>query len=353
MSGRLLRTGAAIVALGTLCVAVPISGLYVPAATEPSVQVFEVAPGESVSSVARRLEARGLLPDRLGFGPRVLVIVARLTGTDREIKAGEYELSPSLTPLEILERIRTGAIRTLLVTIPEGLRIDEIASRLEGGGITSASSLVQHANDPEFAASQGIEAVSLEGYLYPETYRFRRDTPAPEVLQTFVKEFRSRWTEADRELLAESGRTLHEVVTLASLVEKETAVSDERPLVAAVFVNRLSRHMRLQSDPTVIYGILKTRGEFDGNLRKRDLREDTPYNTYTRNGVPPGAIANPTIDSIRAVLEPADVPYLYFVSKNDGTHVFSRSLREHVNAVNRYQRRRRRTPSYAPGKEPG
>ncbi|MEE8557374.1 MAG: endolytic transglycosylase MltG, partial [Myxococcota bacterium] len=300
MSGRLLRTGAAILALGTLGVAVPISGLYVPAATEPSSRVFEVAPGESLSSVARRLEAEGLLPDRLGFGPKVLVTVARLTGTDREIKAGEYELDRSLTPLEILERIRTGAIRTLLVTIPEGLRIDEIASRLEGGGITSASSLVRHANDPEFTASQGIEASSLEGYLYPETYRFRRDTPAPEVLRTFVKEFRSRWTDADRELLAESGRTLNEVVTIASLVEKETAVSDERPLVAAVFTNRLSKRMRLQSDPTVIYGIIHTRGEFDGNIRRRDLETDTPYNTYTRGGFPPGPIANPSMEAIRA-----------------------------------------------------
>jgi UPF0755 protein len=321
--------------------AVSASGLFSPAAREGESRIFAVERGESVGSVARRLGTEGLLPERPLFGPRILVAAARLSGTDRQIKAGEYELSPTQTPLQILAQLLSGRVRTVAVTLIEGLRLDEVAARLEAAGITRAEAVVDGASDAAFARSVGIEADTLEGYLYPETYRFRRETPAQEVLQTLVAEFQGRWGDEDRARLAKSGRSLHEVVTIASLVEKETAVAEERPLIAAVFLNRLRRGMRLQSDPTVIYGIIRERGHFDGNLRKQDLLEDNPYNTYTRGGIPPGPIANPTIDAIRAVLRPAEVRYLYFVSRNDGTHVFSRSLEEHTRAVNRYQRRRR------------
>jgi UPF0755 protein len=329
-------------------------GLFSPAAPHGESRVFTVAPGESVSSVARRLGAEGLLPDRALFRPRLLVLWARLSGADRQIKAGEYDLSPTLTPVQILGRLRSGTVRTVAVMLAEGLRVDEVAERLEAAGITPAALFVERATDPAFAESLGVEADALEGYLYPETYRFRRGTPADDVLRTLVEEFRKRWTSDDRRRLEASDRTLHEVLTIASLVEKETSVPEERPLVAAVFENRLKRRMRLQSDPTVIYGILHTRGHFEGNLRKRDLREDTPYNTYTRRGLPPGPIANPTIGSVRAVLSPADVPYLYFVSRNDGTHAFSRSLKEHMRAVDRYQRRgrRRAAPSQPANADP-
>ena len=154
-----------------------------------------------------------------------------------------------------------------------------------------------------------------------------------------VEEFRSRWTQQDQERLQESGFNMHEVITLASIVEKESGVPEERRTIAAVFRNRLKRRMRLQSDPTVIYGILVTRHEFDGNIRRSDLRTDTPYNTYTRGGIPPGPIASASIESIRAVLNPEDVPYLYFVSRNNGTHQFSKTLEEHNRAVRRYQKR--------------
>ena len=170
-----------------------------------------------------------------------------------------------------------------------------------------------------------------------------RQVEVDELLATLVEEFRSRWTDVDREALAASGLTLHEALTLASIVEKETSRREERGLISAVFHNRLRLRMPLQSDPTVIYGILYTRGSFDGNIRKRDLQADTPYNTYKHGGLPPGPIASTTIESIRAVLDPADVPYLYFVSRNDGTHEFSKTLREHTRAVNRYQRSRRRS----------
>lgn len=340
-------------ALAVGAIALSVSGLFFRAQPEGESRVFTVGRGEPVASVARRLSAEGLLPERPLFGPRVLVAAARLSGADRQIKAGEYELSPTLTPLQLLAQLRAGRVRTLAVTLVEGLRLDEVAERLEAAGITPAEVLIARAGDSAFAGSLGIEADTLEGYLYPETYRFRRETPAPEVLRTLVKEFQERWREQDQALLSESGRSLHEVVTIASLVEKETAVAEERPLIAAVFLNRLRRGMRLQSDPTVIYGIIRERGHFDGNLRKRDLQEDTPYNTYTRGGLPPGPIANPTIDAIRAVLRPADARYLYFVSRNDGTHVFSRSLEEHTRAVNRYQRRRNPRRSTPPSEPTG
>jgi UPF0755 protein len=330
-----LASGAVLVAAG---VGWLWSGLHVPASVTAPPLVFEVDAGESFTSIARRLATHGLLPERAGLEPRALVLFARLHGVDRAIKSGEYELEPAMTPAEILDKLVAGAVKTYPVTLPEGLRLDEIARRLEEANIVAADAFLERARNASFARAFGIPADSFEGYLYPETYRFRRDSGPEEVVRRMFEEHESRWTDADRTALAAAGLDRHQVVTLASIVEKETAVPDERGLVAAVFANRLERGMLLQTDPTVIYGILVTRGSFDGNIRKRDLQTDTPYNTYTRPGLPPGPIASASIESIRAVLDPADVPYLYFVSRNDGTHVFSKTLREHTAAVDRYQR---------------
>jgi UPF0755 protein len=317
-------------------------GLWIPSRPGDPLQVFEIGPGDTLTEVAQRLQEEDLLPDRPLFGSRVLVAFARLRGNDREIKSGEYDIDPGMPPIRILELLVSGSTKTHPVTLSEGLRLDEIASRLERAGVVDAESFLKRARDPEFTGSLGIDAATLEGYLYPETYRFERNTPPEDVLRRMVEEFRSQWTQTDWEHLQNSQKTLHEVVTLASIVEKESAVPAERPLIAAVFLNRLKRRMRLQSDPTVIYGILETQGDFDGNLRRRDLKVDTAYNTYTNGGLPPGPIASATIDSIRAVLEPEKAPYLYFVSRNDGTHEFSTNLKQHNRAVNRYQRRGRR-----------
>ena len=311
---------------------------------DPGTVDFQVRNGESLIEVARRLEAEALLPGRWPFGPRVLVLYARARGIDRDVKSGEYALSRRMTPVAILEKLVAGTVKTYAVTLPEGLRLDEVAQRLEAAGIVDADAFVARARNPEFAKALDVEADTLEGYLYPETYRFPRNAPVDQVVERMVREFQARWEIGD-DALERTGLTPHQVVTLASIVEKETGHAEERRLIAAVFHNRLRRRMRLQSDPTVIYGILETRGSFDGNIRKRDLQEDTPWNTYTRGGLPPGPIASAGIDSIRAVLEPAEVPYLYFVSRNDGTHVFSKTLAEHTRAVNEYQRRRRRSPS--------
>jgi UPF0755 protein len=315
--------------------------LFSPARPGAPEQVFEVRPGESLALVSRRLADAGLVADSFA-APRLLVWYARLRGVDRGVKSGEYDLSPALSPAEILARVVAGHVKTYPVTLREGLRLDEMALELEAAGITSGEDFLAAARDPELARELGVEADTLEGYLYPETYRFRRGAGAREVVRAMFAQFRGAWSTEDEQRLAASGLSLHDVVTLASIVEKETGQVDARPGIAAVFRNRLRRGMRLQTDPTVIYGRIAKHGEFDGNLRRRDLEEDTPYNTYTRAGLPPGPIASSSIEAMRAVLEPADVSYLYFVSRNDGTHVFSKTLREHNGAVDRYQRRRRR-----------
>jgi len=333
----------ALLLVGVLAVgAFAVRGMYVPAggARDPEPIEFRVDDGEPLGRVAARLDRVGLLPDAPLFGARVFVLFARVQGLDREIRSGDYDLSIAMTPNEILSKLASGQVKTFAVTIPEGLHIEDTAQRLADAEITSRDELVRLARSPEFARSLGVEADSLEGYLFPETYRFRRGTPAREVLESMVEQFFSNLTDEDWRRIQASGRPLHQVVTLASIVEKETGAAAERPLIAAVFLNRLAKRMRLQTDPTVIYGILRERGSFDGNLRKVDLRSDTPYNTYTRGGLPPGPIASVGLDSIRAVLQPADVRYLYFVSRNDGTHYFSNTLREHNNAVIRYQKRR-------------
>ena len=192
--------------------------------------------------------------------------------------------------------------------------------------------------DPAAAAGYDVEGQSLEGYLFPETYRLARGLSAREVVTTLVHQFHEAWEEIAPQAEA-NGMSMREIVILASIIEKETGTAEERPRIASVFLNRLRRGMRLESDPTVIYGI----PDFDGNLRRRDLENrGNPYNTYRIRGLPPGPIANPGADALRAVLHPEDTDYLYFVSRNDGTHWFSTTYSEHVNAVNRYQKRRRR-----------
>jgi UPF0755 protein len=329
----------AALALGGLS-ALGLRALHRPAARSGADQVFEVAPAESLERIVNRLDDAGLLPHGVVPTAPALILWAKVTQKDRAIKCGEYDLSPAQTPLQILDKLVSGKVKMHEVTLPEGLRLDEIAHRLETAHITDARSFLQSAVDPSLTKSVGLDADSFEGYAFPETYRFRRDTPAPEVLSRMLEELRSRIRDEDRKALAQSGFTLHQVVTLASIVERETAQASERPLVASVYLNRLRIGMRLQSDPTVIYGVLRTRGAFDGDLRVVDLHADNPWNTYTRAGLPPGPIANPSIESIRAVLAPAQSRYLYFVSRNDGSHEFSETLTEHNRAVKRYQLRR-------------
>jgi len=291
--------------------------------------LFEVKRGESLRAIATRLEQHGLVRDA-----RATTWWARLRGKAELLHAGQYWLSPALSPSEIIDRIAAGKVATWEVVIPEGLTAAEIGERLAARGIVDAHEFTAAVADPALARELGIPARSLEGYLFPETYRLPRGQTGPEVVRVLVEQFRNAWKQVEARA-AERGLAMHEVVILASIVEKETGNPDERPKIAAVFANRLRMGMRLESDPTVIYGVTA----FDGNLRRADL-DDTAnaYNTYQHAGLPPGPISNPGLGALRAVIDPAESKVLYFVSRNDGTHLFSRTVAEHNAAVVKYQR---------------
>jgi UPF0755 protein len=258
--------------------------------------------------------------------------VAYLTGTAGRLRAGEYLIPPGRTPLQILRLLEKGRVVHHPVTIPEGLNIGQIARILQQGKWIDDRLFVQLAHDPDFIRTFGLDLSSLEGYLFPDTYLLTRgEVSEKSILAMMVNRFLAVWTAATEN--TDPGMPRHEVVTLASMVEKETGAAEERPVIAGVFFNRLGRNMRLQSDPTVIYGL----DDFDGRLTRDDLKKETAYNTYVISGLPPGPICNPGRESIEAVLRPADVPFLYFVSKNDGTHHFSATLKEHNKAVYQYQ----------------
>ena len=295
-------------------------------------KVFVVRQGSNLTEVAFQLEKSGLIAHKNFF-----LIGGRLMGYADKIKVGEYRLNSGMAPLKILRILSKGVSITHRVTIPEGFTIKQIAEELEKKGLTDKAKFSALAGDPDVVKSYGISGPSLEGYLYPDTYRFCRGQPAISIIDVMVKRFFQVTNPLD-ERIGESGMTLQQVVTMASLIEKETGQGDERPVIASVFLNRLKRGMRLESDPTVIYGIR----DFNGNLTRKDLRELTPYNTYVIKGLPFGPIANPGEESIKAVLYPADTDYLYFVSKNNGIHHFSKTLREHNRAVKIYQKKGRR-----------
>jgi len=292
--------------------------------------------GVPMPGIQRILVAEGLAADDFRFR-----LLARLTRMERRLQAGEYRLSGSLSPLAILHELAAGRIVQRPMTIPEGANLAEVATIFANGGWLAREEFFRLAADTGFIRDElRINADSLEGYLFPDTYYLTRGQKGREIITMMAARLRSVLAEMG---VAEEGRvahglTLHELLTMASIVEKETAAPTERPLIARVFLNRLQMGMRLQTDPTVIYGLAM----FDGNLTRTHLRTPTPYNTYVINGLPPGPIGNPGRASIEAVLRPADGSYLYFVSKNDSTHHFSQTLAEHNRAVQQYQKRTRR-----------
>ncbi|MBW1980855.1 MAG: endolytic transglycosylase MltG [Deltaproteobacteria bacterium] len=302
-----------------------------PASRTAATIVITISPGMSLDEVAGLLQCKGLVRSARKFS-----LLVRVKGLARSIKAGEYELSTGLRPGQLLDKLVQGSVMVHQVTFPEGVTVSQIARILESAGLARAEHVLAAANDRKIAEALGIPAASLEGYLFPDTYRFARDLPASRILQTMVARFKHYFGEAYEAKARKLGLTRHQVVILASIVEKETAVASERPLIAGVFLNRLKRGIPLQSDPTVIYGL----PGFDGNLTRADLKADTPYNTYTRKGLPAGPICNPGAAALKAVLYPTATPYLYFVAKKDGTHYFSATLAEHNAAVARYQKRR-------------
>lgn len=305
-----------------------------PEGSEKREAFVTIRPGEGFSLISERLVNAGLVKDPLKFK-----LLARVKGYDKKIKAGEYRLSGAMSPGQILENLAKGKVFLYKLTIPEGYNLNQIASVIAetGLGITGKDFLAV-ATDSEFAREKGIYGETFEGYVFPETYYFSRNVKPKEIINAMVKRFWSVFTPEWEVRAQEIGFSVHQVVTLASIIEKETGSAPERPIIASVFHNRLKRRMRLQSDPTVIYGIRN----FDGNITRKHLKTRTPYNTYKIGGLPPGPIASPGKKSLEAALYPAETSYLYFVSKKDGSHEFSTSLRDHNRAVRKYQLRRRK-----------
>jgi UPF0755 protein len=296
---------------------------------EETMELVTIPVGATMGKVTDLLKEKGIIRSRMLFSA-----VARWRGMDIRIKAGEYQFSNRMLPHTVLDKLTRGEQIKYSITVPEGLTLQRIAGLYEQMELANKEEFVQLATDPAFAASLNIDQENLEGYLYPDTYKFIRNLGEKSIIRRMVRRFNELYNGQFEAREAALNLSRKEVVTLASLIEKETARSSEKPLISAVFHNRLKKKMRLRCDPTVIYG-LET---FTGRLTKRDLRTHTPFNTYLNYGLPPTPIANPGIDSIRAALYPADVDYLYFVSKNDGTHFFSSTLAEHNQAVRKYQR---------------
>jgi UPF0755 protein len=271
-----------------------------------------------------------LIKSRLAF-----VWLARYQSADRKIHAGEFELNPSMTPADILARLSVGQVVLHPVLVPEGLTMVQVADIFGQQGLVDRQELLRLMKDPAFIASLGIHADTLEGYLYPDTYKFPKGVTPKQVITAMVEHLRQVYGPDLETRAQELKMTQHEVLTLASVIEKESGSNGEREDISAVFHNRLKKHIPLQSDPTVIYGL----PNYDGNIHKKDLLSPSPYNTYRVTGLPPGPIANPGIQSIRATLYPSNSRALYFVSKNDGTHQFSATLAEHNEAVEKYQKR--------------
>lgn len=299
-------------------------------ADHPPSKIVYISEGSTFQHVAGLLERERLIKSRSAF-----VLLGKAQEAERKIHPGEYELNAAMPPADILSKLLAGRVVLHSVTIPEGYTIVQIADVLAQQQITDRAEFVRLARDKAFVKSLGIAADSLEGYLYPDTYRFPRSTAAKEVIKTMVDQLGQIMTAEWQARAKDLHLTLHEVLTLASVIEKETGAGDERPQISSVFHNRLKKKIPLQSDPTVIYGL----PNFDGNLHKKDLSHPSPYNTYRWTGLPPGPIASPGAQSIRAALYPVPSPYLYFVSKNDGTHQFSATLVEHNKAVEKYQKR--------------
>jgi UPF0755 protein len=300
-------------------------------------KTITVQRGMTFREVASLLEKEGIIR---GIGR--FVLLGKLWGAFPKVKAGEYELSPSMTPLQVLDALTKGRVKHHKVSIPEGYTVRQIAQFLETEGITNGEAFLEKCFSPQYTSSLGIQAKSLEGYLFPDSYLFPKGLPPEEVIEMMVSQFRQVYTPQYSERAKELGFSDYRILILASIIEKEAAIPEERFLVSSVYHNRLKRKMRLYSCPTVIYGI----EDFDGNLTKEDLERFTPYNTYIIRGLPPGPICNPGKEAIRAALYPAETKYLYFVSKNDGSHHFSATLKEHNIAVWKYQKKR----SYQPKK---
>ncbi|UCE43087.1 MAG: endolytic transglycosylase MltG [Candidatus Aminicenantes bacterium] len=301
--------------------------------TQPNSVVFEVEKGQSAKEIALNLKKNGIIKKTWPF-----LLGYRIFFSSQSLKAGEYVIAIPDSPKNILQVLSEGSVYLHSITIPEGLIIKEIAQLLESEGFAAKKDFLRDAGETSLIYSLDTDAPNLEGYLFPETYRFAKGTPSEKIVAAMIFQFTKVFSQEWMERAAEMEMSIRDIVTLASLIEKETSLREEKKIISAVFHNRLRIDMKLDCDPTIIY-VLKLEDRFKDRLRTKDLKYDSPFNTYLYSGLPPGPIANPGRDSLEAALYPADEKFLYFVSKNDGSHHFSQTFREHQNAVNKYQRR--------------
>lgn len=287
-----------------------------------------VAPGSGLKQASLLLAQAGVVDH-----PSLWLLAAHLVDWRLTIQAGEYQLSPAMTYRAVIEALARGRVLRHLVLVPEGFTLGQTIERLAAEGIVSPERAGQLARDRDFISSLDIKADSLEGYLFPETYRFVRGVGARRAFRAMVDHFKRQW-EPLAPAARDAGLTRRQAVILASIIEAEAVVGAERPLISAVYHNRLKKGMLLQADPTVAYGL------FGRNLplTAADLKREHPYNTYLHPGLPPGPICSPGLESLKAALQPAQTDHLYFVAKGDGSHVFNRSYRQHQRAVAQYRR---------------
>ena len=290
--------------------------------------LVDIPTGSSFLKVTEILNQAGLVKYRVFFYSLAIMKNAR-----RYIRAGEYEFNTSLTPAAMIDKLLRGEIKNYRVVIPEDLSLREIAARLDEFKLIDKKVFFELAGDEDFLESLNIKADSIEGYLFPETYFFDRSMSTRQIMKLMVSQF---WKKVTPEMIKRAGDlgfNTHQFITLASIIGKESGDDAEKPMISAVFHNRLKKKIRLQSDPTAVYDL----ENFDGKVLRSHLKRKSPYNTYIIRGLPPGPIANPGLTSLKAALYPAPVNYLYFVSKKDGSHFFSSSLYEHNQAINRYR----------------
>lgn len=304
--------------------------LFVPAQTVGVKTEIEIPNGATFRQAIEILHDQKLIRDK-----NIFLLLGRLTGADRRIRAGFYSIWSNMSPLAIFRIIRSGQIIEYEIKILEGDSLLEISEQFEKNHIMDKEKFTKLATDRDFLDSYEIEAKSIEGYIFPDTYKIPKGVLPEDAVGSMIDKMREKFSYEILSRMDEKGMTENELLTLASIIEKEAVVDSERPLISAVYHNRLKKNMLLQADPTAIYGIKSSREK----ITREDLLRITPYNTYKIKGLPPGPIASPGLKSIEAALYPANVPYIYFVSLDDRSHQFSKTLEEHMQAVKQYRQR--------------
>jgi len=302
------------------------SQLFVPSYIGSTQLEVEIPEGATYKQAINILYKNNLIRDK-----NIFLIMGKLTGLDRKIRYGYYSFWGKMSPFQVFRHLKEGKIIEYEVTIVEGDSLFEIGAKLAEAKVMALDNFNQVVRDRDFLKFLGIDAPSIEGYLFPQTYKIPKGVNPETVLKGMVSLFRAAYTDELRARAKEIGWSENRVLTLASIIEKEAITDKERPIISAVYHNRINQGMPLQADPTAIYGVKSSKLK----ITKEDLRNKTDYNTYVIKGLPPGPIASPGIKSIIAALYPAKVPYLYFVSQNDGTHYFSKTLDEHTAAIKR------------------